>query len=361
MSYLTLRSLLVKQLILWSYFACCTVAVADARLQPDMSVERIAFGSCLYQFESQSFWEAIADQEPDLFILAGDAMYADWDGKQNVPVTAMRLKESWSQLAHNQYFASFRKLVPVIATWDNHDFGTNKSGATFELLSDSKNLFLQFLNEPVQSVRRKRAGVYISYVLGPIGKQIQVILLDTRTFREQLDLDKRPQSVKDELGIVGHYEPDWSASSALLGESQWKWLESELTKDVAARVIVSTIQALPTEKRMDEWGNYSRERARLLRLLTAHSAVPVVILSGNTHFGEFSKLQFGAQTIYEITASGLTHTAPPTRAHNPHRVASVVGDRNFGVLDIAWAGKKVTLTGALFSISGKKLSSITIN
>ena len=46
---------------------------------------------------------------------------------------------------------------------------------------ESEQEFLDFWNEPADSPRRKRPGVYDACVFGPEGKRLQVILLDEPT------------------------------------------------------------------------------------------------------------------------------------------------------------------------------------
>ncbi|KAI4366238.1 hypothetical protein MLD38_022136 [Melastoma candidum] len=40
------------------------------------------------------------------------------------------------------------------------------------------------VDEPIESPRRKQEGVYMSYTFGPSGRQVKVILLDTRYHRD---------------------------------------------------------------------------------------------------------------------------------------------------------------------------------
>jgi alkaline phosphatase D len=62
----------------------------------------------------------------------------------------------------------------VIGTWDDHDFGLNDAGKELEGKQTSQKLMLDFLDEPLDSPRRRQEGVYTSYTYGPAGKQIKV-------------------------------------------------------------------------------------------------------------------------------------------------------------------------------------------
>lgn len=80
------------------------------------TLSRIAFGSCAMQQKPQPIWDVIAKQKPDLFLLIGDAVYADFDGKKNVfPPTEATLTRDWELLANDVYFKRFRQQVPIVS------------------------------------------------------------------------------------------------------------------------------------------------------------------------------------------------------------------------------------------------------
>jgi alkaline phosphatase D len=94
----------------------------------------------------------------------------------------------------------------------------------------SQKMFLDFLDEPQDSPRRNRMGLYNSYTYGPAGKKLKIILLDNRYFR-------------DVLGSGGD----------MLGDAQWQWLEEELkNSDAQIHLISSGIQILPIDKPLQE-------------------------------------------------------------------------------------------------------------
>ena len=84
-----------------------------------------------------------------------------------------------------------------MAVWDDHDYGENDAGLEYPQKAESQQIFLDFLNEPGDSVRRKSPGIYDSIILGPDGKRVQFILLDTRYFRTSLK-----RALKRKVGMV---------------------------------------------------------------------------------------------------------------------------------------------------------------
>ena len=181
-------------------------------------------------------------------------------------------------------------------------------------------MFLNFWGEPVGSPRWKRSGIYDAKTFGPKGKRIQVILLDTKYNRSPFKPDPMPREERLKAGKVGGYIQDTDPTKIHLGEEQWAWLEEELKKPAEVRLLASSIQVIPNQKGMDEWGNFPLERQRLFDLIKKTQANGVVLLSGNVHFAEISKLEDGS--LFELTSSGMTHVNETyANAVNKYRVS----------------------------------------
>ncbi len=302
---------------------------------------RIAFGSCAYQFEDQPILDAVIAAEPDVFLYLGDAIYGDWDGEKVVEVTPESLRAKWQELAGQPAYQRLEESVPILATWDNHDYGKHDGGAEFELKEASKEIFLDFFGEPADSARRQRAGIYDAKVYGPTGRRVQIILLDTRSFKGPYVLAERPEGAG---GSLGKYAPNDDPAVTLLGEEQWRWLEERLREPAEVRLIASSTQIVADEKGMDEWGNYPLERRRLFDLIAETGASGVVLLSGNVHFSELSATDEGPYPIVDFTSSGLTHVNEEyPKAPNRYRVAGPYVDLSFGLVEIDWQAEGGTV------------------
>ncbi|MGI9570370.1 MAG: alkaline phosphatase D family protein, partial [Desulfobulbia bacterium] len=286
------------------------VDAAVKKISANTTISRVAFGSCAQQWLDQPVWSAIEKQNPDIFLFLGDAIYGDWDGEKVFAPTARTLKRDWNKLAAIPEYAMFRSSVPIMATWDNHDYGKHDGGAEFALKEESKQLFLDFFEEPEKSDRRMRPGIYDARIFGPPGKRLQVILLDTRTFKSPYIKDARSRQEKSALNIRGQYLPNTDVDATLLGIEQWRWLEQQLRNPVEIRIIASSTQIIADEKAMEEWGNFPLERKRLFKLIEETSANGIIFLSGNVHFTEVSSTDEGSYKLYDFTSSGLTHTTP---------------------------------------------------
>ena len=116
-------------------------ALDDWQPLPSGEMDRIAFGSCAKQWEPQPIWDGIAAAEPDLFLFLGDAIYGDWHGDQPFIPTAQSLRADWAKLGAQPGFQALRNRVPMLATWDNHDYGSHDGGAGSPLKETARGRF----------------------------------------------------------------------------------------------------------------------------------------------------------------------------------------------------------------------------
>jgi len=300
-------------------------------------VQRIAFGSCAMQWLDQPIWNTIEHSNPDLFLFIGDAIYGDWDGGKAFEVTEETLSRDWGKLAAIPGFRRFRARVPLLATWDNHDYGKHDGGVEFSKKELTKKHFLDFFGEPNDSERRMTPGIYDARIFGPEGRRVQIILLDTRWFKSPFKNDPRTKEELEKIGKVGRYIPNTDPGATLLREVQWQWLEEQLKHPAEIRFIVSSTQIVANEKGMDEWGDYPADRQRLFDLINSSGANGVILLSGNVHFAELSATDEGPYPLYDFTSSGLTHVNEDyANAPNSFRIAGPYVDLNFGLVEIDW-------------------------
>lgn len=334
------------------FYLMGSMAKANPKSDEDVSlqqlsskaIQRIAFGSCAKHWQPQPIWDAVLATKPDLWLFLGDNIYADTDGTTAWLVSKEQLIGEWNRLADKPEFQKARAAIPMMAIWDNHDYGSHAGGAEFSVKEASKEVFLNFWNEPKDSPRWKRSGIYDAAIFGPEGKRVQIILLDTKYNRSPFKPDPMPKKERLKTGKVGGYIPDNDPVKTHLGEEQWAWLEQELKKPAEIRLIASSTQVIPNEKGMDEWGNFPRERQRLFDLVERTKAKGVVLLSGNVHFSEISQYEKRVYPFVELTSSGMTHINESYgKAPNTYRIAGPYIDLNFGFVEIDWDAKPSTV------------------
>ena len=109
----------------------------------------------------------------------------------------------------------------------------------------------------------------------------------------------------------------------------------------------------------ERWGNFPLERQKLFDTIRDSGATGVVLLSGDRHIGAlYRETPTGLYTLTELTSSGLNKTYPFAREAGPNRLGPLYGAANFGVVDIDWWARSVTL--ALRDESGTVRRSTTL-
>lgn len=300
------------------------------------TISRIGFGSCLHQDEDQSaIWEAVVAEDPQLFILAGDNVYADTHDRGEFRARYEQLLAQPGFQALRAHLAEQGDGQRLLATYDDHDFGENDAGREYPLKEFAQSLLLESFDEPADSPRRDRDGVYGAWYYGEPGRRVQILLLDTRYHRSPLE--RYPEEGN---GKSGAYKPVVDEDATLLGEEQWAWLEAALAEPAEVRLLVSSIQVLASEHRWEKWSNIPGERRRLLRLIEDSGAEGLLVLSGDRHHAELSRVVRGVPyPLYDFTSSGMTQSQarlPERPEPNRYRVGSVVWGHHFGMVEVDW-------------------------
>jgi len=318
----------------------------DPHVALDRTLTRIGFGSCAEGGKEQTIWDAVLAAKPELFLFLGDNIYGD---TRDMAV----LRARYAQLARQPGFAKLRDTTPIAATWDDHDFGEDDAGADYPQKEASRQVFFDFWGEPADSPRRARDGVYASYVFGPPGKRVQVILLDLRYNRTPL---VKPEPgvrnyrswawarYKKGLEVPGPYARNPDPKATMLGERQWQWLERQLETPAEVRLIGSSVQVLADFPAWEGWSLFAHDQQRLIELIRRKRANGVVFLSGDMHYAELSKLDVNVPyTLWDLTSSGLTEVYPAATP-NANRASDVIHEPNFGLIEIDWQGTETTVT-----------------
>lgn len=296
----------------------------------DLNNITITFGSCnKYSGEHNNrVFYRIAETNPDIWIWLGDAAYTDhrvlptvfvYSGEANVKNKLLEVKNSLA-------YSHLRKSTNVIGVWDDHDFGLNNGGIAFPHKAITQQLWLDFIDESLESIRRKRSGIYESYYLGDPTK-VKIILLDVRFNRDE-------------------------DSGDLLGEEQWLWLDEQLKNNPSKITLIgSGVQVLPDDRFFPEcW--FPESRRKLYDMIEKYKMKGIILLSGDVHYAEIMKHPCRGRLgldLYEFTSSGLTHNAGGTVPGSDKVIESVFSDvfnakedrfyeRNFGMINIVSNG-----------------------
>jgi alkaline phosphatase D len=289
-------------------------------------------------------WPEIIAQQPDLYVLGGDNVYGDTEDMN-------KLARKYAEQKNRDTYQQLLAAMPVIGTWDDHDYGANDAGKEYPMKEQSEKLLLNFLDVPQNHPVRSYPGVYHSYTMGQEGQRVKVLLLDTRYFRDRLYRS-------EEQGR--RYAPN--PTGDILGEQQWAWLRAELdTTTAAVNIIVSSIQVVSEDHGWEKWANFPVAHQRLYKLLQELQPPATFIVSGDRHIGQLSRIQLPElpYPLYDLTASGLTHTWLTGKTEvNNNAVGEVITRTNYGLVRIDWKDENPTIN---FMLKGRRDSTHYFN
>ena len=293
---------------------------------------KIAFGSCLDQDYPQPIWQSIKNENINSFIFLGDNVYGD--------VPSGKLNKMKKAYAHQKKLIPdwlFKKDVNVI--WDDHDYGINNGGASYPLKKQSQLMYLDFWNITSDDDRRKRVGIYTNKFINIDGFIVNLILLDTRYFRSELNKT---------IGINPIYKKNLDLNSTILGNKQWAWLEEIINKKADLVIISTSIQLLATSHRFEKWSNFP------------HEHIPVLIISGDRHQGAI----YEEDNLFEITSSSLNKTLSPSKfIGRPKEVddamiGGMYSGENYGLITIDSETKEYLIE--LKDLNGQKVRELLV-
>lgn len=309
----------------------------------DRVLTRILVASCFdEEKEDSAAMRAVAEETADLFLMIGDNVYGDRDGPayMNNQAELDELRQSFSDLAVRADFRLVREKFPMMVAWDDHDYGANDAGREFPFRRLAERIHERFWGLENEDVGAW-PGTYYARSFGPEGQRVQIIMLDTRFFRS-------PLTPTDEWNKKGkeRYMPSTDPDQDMLGNDQWTWLENRLQDPADLRLIVSSIQVLPTDGHgFESWSRLPKEQERLYRLVRETKANGVVFVSGDRHtaflYRDEAALPYPA---YEITASSMNVSfATTTTEMDRAQIGEGYPPENYGAISIDWENGTVNL------------------
>lgn len=334
------RLFTILQLLLLTNSIFCNAQKNETPATPLNESFKIAFGSCAHQDKEQPMLQKAVKLNPDLFIYLGDNIYGD-TRDMNV------LKNKYEKLASKTEFQELKKSTTILSVWDDHDFGENDKGRHYPFKKESKEIFMNFWEVPQDSERRTHEGIYGSEYVKLGDKTLQIIMLDTRTFRDDL-LKNEPKN----SAYKNDYVPYTKKDSTILGKKQWNWLENELSKKADIRIIASSLQFGHEYNGYESWTNMPHEQTKFVKLIKKTKANGVIFISGDVHWGEISKMNTkNTYPLYDVTSSGITQTWTSTES-NKNRIGDVIIQNNIGLIEIFYKDKEPVIKLNLFDKNG---------
>ncbi len=274
---------------------------------------RFAVCSCMDDNEhAPEIWRDLVQQRPDFILFIGDSVYVDYGRERDSGEARLWRRFAEARSTLDIFFS--QRLVPIFATWDDHDFGLNDSGREYPHAEISRKNFMSFYAmEPSHcSILERGPGVSSRFVIG--GQQF--FLMDDRSYR-----------------IAGRSNERY----AHWGQEQEEWMLAHAASHPGMSWIANGSQVFPQMPFKESFsGEHPVQFAAVSEALRRLNQ-RVIFLSGDVHFTEISQVEkdaFGYQT-YELTSSSI-HSGKlpgaPDIIPNGRRIAST-GNRNYLLIE----------------------------
>jgi alkaline phosphatase D len=311
---------------------CMFTTISDA---PIKDIDFL-FGSCAYLSTNiakvilpgatSRIFKHMSKSHADLMIWLGDNIY--YMGKQHSSYARMfdcNLKTRIQYHVLDRFLAS----MPQYTIWDDHDYGPNDADRTFKLKDTSLIVFRNFWINPYEDTVKETFFTYKYY-------DAEFFMTDDRWWR-------------DSKG---------DSTNSFLGPVQMAWLKAKLLESKATfKFICIGSQVLNSGNWGECYAEYPVERNSLLDFIVEHDIKGVMFLTGDTHYGEMSLLNWKGYPFYDFTSSPLTSPMDPRNYsnHNPQRVAgTVLFHKNYGRIKITGPVGDRVCHLSLYNLNGIK-------
>jgi alkaline phosphatase D len=325
-----------------------TTGTSHLHTMPDALSRRlkIAFGSCFLHFDApQPIFDSIGREDPDVFMMIGDNTYYDayvppfWGTEHTMMLGQLRSR-------NNDALRRLGARVPVLAIWDDHDFGYNDVDGRFVNRDASLAVFQRVWAQASYGAAGQ-PGIFSSVRAGPV----EILLLDGRY--ERIEKER------------------------ILGEAQMAWLKERLrASDAPVKLVVSGSQVLAEVAASKDWECFERDGKReleeLCAFIEAEDVRGVVFASGDVHLGYLLQRAARARAdgrigpdFWEITSSPLANAIWTERLvaageRVDRHVVAEIPSVNYGVVDVDLDRPGAEIAIALRDAAGQTLAARSI-
>lgn len=291
--------------------------------------------SCMNEFQhSAEIWRTMVAKEPDVIFFIGDSVYADI-GAPRGGADPAHLWHRFVEARRTLDIYYSKRLIPLLATWDDHDFGLNDAGLfNYRFVNESQQNFLNFFAQDPRYCRfmKKGPGISSSYLMA--GQLF--VLMDDRSFRLE----------KGSLSRWAHW-----------GQPQEEWLLSQVGEHSGPTWLMNGSQIFPSLPFKESFSSdHPQQFEGMLKQLNIRSS-KVIFVSGDVHYTEITQVntkELGYQT-YELTSSSIhSKNLIPGSPHvipNPHRIAGN-GARNYILVETQMRGPGADFAATSFEANG---------
>jgi alkaline phosphatase D len=276
---------------------------------------RFALCSCMDEKRhSPEIWRDLWQQKPDLLLFVGDAVYCD-DGSQTgtwiKPETMFR---RFCEVRTTLEVYYQKSLIPILATWDDHDFAQDNTGGWQPFVTEAQANFKNFFAQDPRFCRTLQSGPGVSTKFDFAGQRF--LLLDDRSERTKAK--------------SGHRYGHW-------GQKQEDWLIESVENFAGPTWLMNGSQFFPAMTFKESVSADHPEQLKELVLRLQKSGKKILFGSGDVHYSEVSALEpaiLGYASL-EVTSSSIhSYKLPglPGLIKNARRVAST-GEHNYCLVE----------------------------
>lgn len=284
---------------------------------------RFAYASCMaddYRFNDviNPMWEQMRKQNPDMVILNGDLVYVDsFEFVERKKATELDIWFRYIDSFNRLPIYHWHDLKPILATWDDHDFGTNDGDRDFKEKIAARKIFLAFFGSQnlKDTYQLENESVYFSFT----GFKQKMLFLDDRYFRQP----NKDQKVSEKYGHWGEKQHDWILEN--LNDSNIPvWIFNG--NQTFSGKELSYKEALQSNH---------PEHYKVFIEDMKKTKSPAIFASGDIHFSEIMQIppdRMGFET-YEVTSSSM-HSYTGEGWSNPLRLeGAFTNEFNFMIID----------------------------
>ena len=275
---------------------------------------RFALCSCMdNKFHKADIWQDLVDKNPQIIFFLGDHVYADHGAP--LGATPYKLWERFCEARQTLDIFFAPRLIPILATWDDHDFGLNNAHSeNYPHVKKSQVNFLSFFAQDEDYCHFLRRGPGVSSAF-QWNSQL-FVLLDDRSFR-------KPKRSKDRYA-------HW-------GEEQEKWMLNLIRENSGPVWIMNGSQFFPQSIFQESVSRNHQVQFEGVMAELKNISSKIIFASGDVHYSEVSKIEkkFLGHETYEITSSSIHSKNSPGGLHvipNSRRIAGT-NSRNYIIVN----------------------------
>ncbi len=254
-----------------------------------------ALGSCARMFAHGNY-DAVRDSAPAFLLSVGDYHYGnvlqrhffDEGGTKDLRAARDEMRW-WYRTAHWEKHTLFAR-VPLLGTWDDHDFGgdTDYAHREVEGREMTGKVFDEYFSNPSRS---SRPGDDAGYFVARHG-DAEFFVIDARWHRpKQCETKDGPVACDPAEDPLGAEQTDWLVEGLASSTATFKFIAA------GTRFYGGGPKA---------WTPFLVARDALLGRIAEAGVTGVVFLSGGPHVSEYRRFDAAGRTWHEIVSSPLS-------------------------------------------------------